>query len=93
MKKNPSSKTNALYHSPAGGCVTSAPRKITGSLKTFGRMLGTKILKEKEKKMLFIVFTSFLNILLKDIRFQAFFSYWLAEETAVISKFLKDEAF
>merc|ERR1739848_136099 len=28
----------------AGGCVTSAPRKITGSLKTFGRMLGTKIL-------------------------------------------------
>jgi hypothetical protein len=27
--------------SPAGGCVTSAPRKMTGSLKIFGRMLGT----------------------------------------------------
>lgn len=30
--------------SPAGGCVTSAPRKITGSLKTFGLMFGTRIL-------------------------------------------------
>lgn len=29
--------------SPAGGCVTSAPRKITGSLNTFGRMDGTKM--------------------------------------------------
>merc|ERR1719376_435920 len=29
--------------SPAGGCVTSAPRKITGSLNTLGRMLGTRM--------------------------------------------------
>uniref|UniRef100_A0A6B0UJC7 Uncharacterized protein n=1 Tax=Ixodes ricinus TaxID=34613 RepID=A0A6B0UJC7_IXORI len=30
--------------SPAGGCVTSAPRKMTGSLKTLGLMLGTRML-------------------------------------------------
>ncbi len=29
--------------SPAGGWVTSAPKKMTGSLKIFGLMLGTKI--------------------------------------------------
>lgn len=29
--------------SPAGGCVTSAPRNMTGSLNTFGRIDGTKI--------------------------------------------------
>ena len=29
--------------SPAGGWVTSAPRKMTGSLKIFGLMLGTRI--------------------------------------------------
>jgi hypothetical protein len=29
--------------SPAGGCVTSAPRKMTGSLKILGLMLGTRI--------------------------------------------------
>ena len=30
--------------SPAGGWVTSEPRKMTGSLNTFGLMLGTRIL-------------------------------------------------
>ena len=29
---------------PAGGWVTSAPRKMTGSLKTLGRIEGTKML-------------------------------------------------
>lgn len=30
--------------SPAGGWVTSAPRNITGSLNTFGLILGTRML-------------------------------------------------
>ena len=29
--------------SPTGGWVTSAPRKMTGSLKTFGLMEGTRM--------------------------------------------------
>jgi hypothetical protein len=43
----------------AGGWVTSAPRKITGSLKTFGRMLGTKILKRKDLQL--VIITSFIG--------------------------------
>lgn len=36
---------DGLDRSPAGGCVTSAPMKMTGSRKTLiGRTLGTRIL-------------------------------------------------
>ena len=32
------------WRSPAGGCVTSAPKKMTGSRKTLGRTLGNRML-------------------------------------------------
>merc|ERR1719361_1736062 len=36
--------SNGRFFVIPGGWVTSAPRKITGSLKTLGRILGTRIL-------------------------------------------------
>ena len=47
MKRSNNIPTTAAMEgfllSPAGGWVTSAPKKMTGSLKIFGLMLGTKI--------------------------------------------------